>query len=161
MKHKHHIIPRYEGGSNLSKNLVVLTTTQHAMWHFAEWQRKQNQRDYLAWKCLSGQIGKEELQMIKSKLGWEKMISSRKTHPATGNKGKPKTKEHREAISKALKDRGIVPPTKLANLANQKLTDEEVLYIRNSTETGVFLSKKFNVSTSLISRIRLNKCRRI
>ncbi len=161
MKHKHHIIPRYEGGSNLSENLVELTTIRHAMWHYAEWTRKKDNRDYLAWKCLSGQIGNEEIQKIKSRLGWEKMISSRKTSPGSGNKGKPKSEEHKKAISKALKDKGIVPPIKLANLANQKLTDEQVLYIRNSSETGIYLSKKFNVSTSLISRIRLNKCRRI
>ena len=64
MRHKHHIIPRYESGSNLQENLVELTTTQHAMWHYAEWTRKKDNRDYLAWKCLSGQIGKEEIQKI-------------------------------------------------------------------------------------------------
>jgi hypothetical protein len=54
MKHKHHIIPRYEGGSDDSFNLIELTVTQHAMWHFAEWQRKGNWQDKLAWKLISG-----------------------------------------------------------------------------------------------------------
>ena len=53
--HRHHIIPRYEGGSDFSENIVELTVTQHALWHFAEWQRKGNWQDKVAWKTLVGQ----------------------------------------------------------------------------------------------------------
>ena len=60
MKHKHHIIPRYEGGSNDPENIVELTVTQHTMWHFAEFQRKGNWQDKLAVKILTGRITKEE-----------------------------------------------------------------------------------------------------
>jgi len=59
-KHKHHIIPRYDGGSDDPSNLVVLSVTQHAMWHFAEWQRKGNKEDKIAWQALAKMIGKEE-----------------------------------------------------------------------------------------------------
>ena len=59
MKHKHHIIPRYEGGSDDPSNLVELTVTQHAMWHFAEWQRKGNWQDKVAWKLISGSADAE------------------------------------------------------------------------------------------------------
>jgi hypothetical protein len=61
MKHKHHIKPRYEGGSDEPDNLVELTPIQHAMWHYAEWLRKGNRNDYLAWRGLSGYMGKEEI----------------------------------------------------------------------------------------------------
>ena len=37
MKHKHRIVPGYEGGKYVEENVVKLTPTQHAMWHFAEW----------------------------------------------------------------------------------------------------------------------------
>ena len=69
MKHKHHIIPRYEGGSNHSTNLVELTLCQHVMWHFAEWTRKGNQQDYVAYKMLSGQVGDEERMEVFASMG--------------------------------------------------------------------------------------------
>ena len=31
------------------------------MWHFAEWQRKGNKEDWLAWKGLAGFVTKEEI----------------------------------------------------------------------------------------------------
>jgi hypothetical protein len=60
-KHTHHIIPKYEGGSDEPFNLVELTPTQHAMWHFAEWQRKGNWQDEKAWRGLSGLLSRPEL----------------------------------------------------------------------------------------------------
>lgn len=60
MKHKHHIKPRYEKGSNEPENIVELTPTQHAMWHYAEWRRKGNWQDDLAFRVLAGRINKEE-----------------------------------------------------------------------------------------------------
>ena len=61
MKHKHRIKPGYEGGEYKEGNVVVLSVTQHAMWHFAEWQRKGNWEDKLAWQGLVGIIGKDEV----------------------------------------------------------------------------------------------------
>ena len=68
-KHKHHIIPRYEGGSDDSSNLVALSVTQHAMWHFAEWQRKGREEDRIAWQGLSKIIGREEVIRQASGVG--------------------------------------------------------------------------------------------
>lgn len=68
MRHTHHIIPKYAGGSDDLDNLVSLTVTQHAMWHFAEWQRKGDERDRLAWLGLAGIIGKEEIVERLTKL---------------------------------------------------------------------------------------------
>ena len=67
--HKHHIIPRYEGGSDSAENLVELTVTQHAMWHFAEWQRKKRIEDRLAWQGLAGIIPREEAVRKASLIG--------------------------------------------------------------------------------------------
>lgn len=60
MIHKHRIVPGYEGGQYVERNVVFLTLTQHVMWHFAEWTRKQNIQDWVAYKMLSGQVGREE-----------------------------------------------------------------------------------------------------
>lgn len=59
--HKHHIVPKYAGGTDDATNIVILTVTQHAMWHFAEWQRKGNWQDRLAWRAISGIISQEEV----------------------------------------------------------------------------------------------------
>jgi hypothetical protein len=161
MKHKHHIIPRYEGGSNLQENLVELTTTQHAMWHYAEWVRKKDDRDYLAWKCLSGQIGKEEIQKIKSKIGYDKMkdIIKNNPHPGTKLKGRQQSEEHKRNRSKALKGRVCCSPEAIGRMriAKRKLTEEQVKEIKKSSEKGVTLANKYNVAPSLICQIRKGK----
>ena len=161
MKHKHHIIPRYEGGSNLPENLVELTTTQHAMWHFAEWKRKTDIRDYMAWKCLSGQIGKEEIQHLKSKIGGLNTpntpeIQEKKRKSMLGRK---QTEEHKQNRSKSLKGKVCCSPEAIERMkqTKRKLTEEQVREIRNSTEKGVILASKYNITPSLVSQIRLNK----
>ena len=69
MKHKHRIKPGYEGGEYVEGNVVVLSPTQHAMWHFAEWQRKQNTEDFIAWRAITGLISSDEAAIEAMKLG--------------------------------------------------------------------------------------------
>ena len=59
-KHKHRILPGHRGGVYIEGNVVELTITQHAMWHFAEWQLHGEVEDMVAWKGLAGMITKEE-----------------------------------------------------------------------------------------------------
>lgn len=66
IKHKHHIVPRYKGGSDDPSNLVEVSITQHAMWHFCNYQLWGNHQDYLAYKGLSGTFDKQEI--VKSKM---------------------------------------------------------------------------------------------
>ena len=61
MRHNHRIIPGYAGGDYSESNVVSLSVTQHAMWHYAEWSRKGCIKDKLAWKGLAGLIGKDEI----------------------------------------------------------------------------------------------------
>jgi hypothetical protein len=67
MTHKHHIIPKYDGGSDDPSNIVELTPTQHAMWHWAEWQRKQNYLDFCAFKMLLGDVKNPEFRSARAK----------------------------------------------------------------------------------------------
>ena len=75
--HKHHIIPRYKGGLDNKENLVEVTVTQHAMFHFCNYQLWGNDEDKLAWKALSGQITVDEIKyeamLLGSKKGREKL----------------------------------------------------------------------------------------
>ena len=66
--HKHHIIPRYMGGPDTPENLVEVTVTQHAMFHFCNYQLWGNVEDFVAWRGLSGQISEEEFLKEKFKL---------------------------------------------------------------------------------------------
>lgn len=61
MTHKHHIIPKYRGGTNAKENLVEVSVTQHAMFHYCNWRLWNEKEDWLAWKGLTGEVGKEEI----------------------------------------------------------------------------------------------------
>lgn len=67
--HKHHIIPRYKGGPDTKETLVEVTITQHAMFHFCNYQLWGNDEDKLAWKALSGQITLDEIKYEAMLLG--------------------------------------------------------------------------------------------
>lgn len=64
---KHHIVPVYAGGKNIANNIVKISRTSHAMFHFCNWQRNKNINDYVAWKGLVGQLSKQEIIKILSK----------------------------------------------------------------------------------------------
>lgn len=49
------------GGSNDSENLIELTIEEHAEAHRILYEKYGKTEDYLAWKGLSGQMGKEEI----------------------------------------------------------------------------------------------------
>jgi hypothetical protein len=70
--HKHHIIPKYMGGSNDPENLVEVTVTQHAMFHFCNYQLWGNEEDRIAWRALSGQITADEAALEAQSLGAKK-----------------------------------------------------------------------------------------
>ncbi len=75
LTHKHHIIPKYIGGTNDPENLVRVTVTQHAMFHFCNYQLWGNEEDKLAWKGLSRQMsfdeGRLELYRLNGRRTYE------------------------------------------------------------------------------------------
>lgn len=50
--HLHHIVPRYRGGKNDKGNLVEVSATKHAMWHYCNYRLWGDFRDKSAWKTL-------------------------------------------------------------------------------------------------------------
>ena len=116
MKHKHHIIPRYEDGSDDPSNIVELTVTQHAMWHFAEWQRKGNKEDFLAWKGLTGTMKIDEMAIELMRIGGSKSGKStgkslgEKYGPITGPENFRKNRHHPNVVENRSKNgRRVVP----------------------------------------------------
>ena len=88
LKHKHHIIPRHMGGTDEDSNLIELTVEEHAEAHRLLFLEHQKWQDYMAWQALSGQIGKEELRRMATKLSLT---------------GVPKTEEHKKKLSESKK----------------------------------------------------------
>ncbi len=62
--YKHHIVPKHAGGSDDSSNIKLVTLEQHAEEHRLLWEEHGKQEDYLAWKCLSGQISVEQFSIV-------------------------------------------------------------------------------------------------
>ena len=60
MKHVHHILPKYLGGTDHPNNLIELTVDEHAEAHRLLYEQHKNWQDYCAWQALSGRIGQEE-----------------------------------------------------------------------------------------------------
>ena len=128
--HIHHIVPKHLGGSDDPSNLIKLTVNEHAEAHKKLWEDHGNEYDYIAWKCLSGQISNAEANRLANihyhkgrKLTEEvkKKISQRisgEKHPLYGighteetkKKISEKTKEGmRKSDKKAGAPKGTVP----------------------------------------------------
>ena len=90
--HKHHIAPKHAGGTDDPDNLVYLSVKEHAIAHAKLYLEHGDLKDYVAYKGLRQQIGKEELFKATSSIG------------GLNNKGKPKSKEHALKISQANKN---------------------------------------------------------
>lgn len=88
--HIHHIIPKHMGGSDDPQNLIELSVEDHALAHKKLWEEHRKIEDYAAWKGLLGQIGKEEIFLLTSKIGGER------------NKGVEKSEDHKKKISESL-----------------------------------------------------------
>jgi len=86
MKHIHHIIPKYLGGTDDPGNLVELTVNDHAEAHRKLYEEHNNWQDYCAWQALSGRIGKEEILRMKQGMA---------------NKGRKRTPEQLKRMSEA------------------------------------------------------------
>ena len=113
--HKHHIIPKHAGGTDDPSNLIYLTVEDHAEAHRSLFEHHGRWQDKLAWLALSGHVGKEEINRIKSsegaKLQWQdeehrKKISRKMKETMTGrdpwNKGK--TDVYSEETVKAMSE---------------------------------------------------------
>lgn len=86
MKHIHHIIPKYLGGTDAPDNLVELTVEEHAEAHRTLYEEHNNWQDYCAWQALSGRIGQEEILRMKQGMA---------------NKGRKRTPEQLKRMSES------------------------------------------------------------
>jgi hypothetical protein len=99
--HKHHIIPRYMGGTDAAENLVEVTVTQHAMYHFCNYQLWGNEEDKIAWCALGGQISFDEARLEAMKLGSKKSLEVKRELLKNEEYRKNLSETYRNAFNKS------------------------------------------------------------
>ena len=98
LTHIHHIIPKYLGGTDDPSNLIELTVEEHAEAHRLLFEQHGNWQDKIAWKALSGQIGKDEA------------IQEARGAANRGRKRTPETLEKMRKSSQARAERNMADP---------------------------------------------------
>ena len=150
MKHLHHIIPRSMGGTDDASNLYECSVEEHAELHLSLYLSHGRYEDWIAYHALSGQIGKEELQIARSRMGaYHPNVRSPEAH-----------------AKQAAKMRGrTISPTHLQNKIKaaspqRKLTDDDVKQAKSMRANGATfqaIATTFNTSIQTIWRYVNNK----
>lgn len=128
IKHKHHIIPKHMGGTDDSTNLVELTIEEHAEAHRALYEQYGKWQDEIAWKALSGQISKADINhyiSVINNLG-EKNPMYGKPGPMKGKKHTEETKlKIKKARSKQIIKHSEETKNKIGNYHRGKIISQE------------------------------------
>ena len=117
--HRHHVIPRYQGGTDAPENLVMLHPIDHAIAHLVRFKLYGNPADGWAYNRVINGL-KDEL--IPNKKGIPKPYLKKprseetKAKISAATKGKPKPREAVEKTRQALIGRKATP-RQLAGLA--------------------------------------------
>lgn len=136
MKHKHHLTPKYLGGSNELRNLVEVYPIRHAMFHYCNWRLWGNTEDKIAWRALAGYSKKEEII--------HQVIS------LAGKKGGKIAKESGQLLAAALKQ-----PKSVRQKIGKKLINFAYKNPRNATQetlTNRKYKKVFHIYEKLTER---------
>lgn len=85
LMHRHHIIPRYRGGSDDESNLTPpISIQEHAELHRQLWEAEGYPEDFIAWKALSGRMTSEEARLAAAKEGQNRSEIYRSSRKVTG-----------------------------------------------------------------------------
>jgi len=118
MKHIHHIIPKYLGGTDDPSNLAELTIEEHIEAHKKLYKDHGHWQDRVAFLGLSGRIGKEEILRMKQGMA---------------NKGKKRTPEQIERYRQgALKRVERQRADGTLELAHKKTSETMKGYIKSA-----------------------------
>jgi len=91
MIHNHHIIENRDGKRFRTNTTIPLSVEGHCELHKEYWEKWGFREDWLAYKSLSKQIGKDEIFFETSRIG------------GLNNRGIKKSEEHRRKLSEANK----------------------------------------------------------
>lgn len=149
-------MPRHLGGTNDPENLVKVTIEEHSEIHRCLWVYGNRWQDYVAWKTLSGQIGREEATKLAQKLAMASEEVRQKMRKPKTNTEKMGRWERTPEIRKALSDYcKYIRPTNKKFLASSRMTGK-IPWNKNLTkETDDRIAKLQTKATAS----RLNKKR--
>ena len=107
VKHRHHIVPKHAGGTNVPSNIVLLTIEEHAEAHWLLWVEFGRWQDEIAWRMLAGLIPFEEARRLTAiKFNTGRVVSEetrRKTSLALmGRSTGPHSEEWKAKIAASL-----------------------------------------------------------
>lgn len=105
--HKHHRVPKHQGGTDDPSNIVEVSISQHAELHFALYLEHGRQEDWDAAFGLLGLIPKQELAHRAQVRAGHKTKRDKAYRKAVSKacKGKKKSAQGRENIRKAAQGR--------------------------------------------------------
>lgn len=72
--HRHHIIPKHQGGSDEESNIELLTESEHALAHKKLYEQFGKWEDWLAWQGLAGLLDKQEIVKLSQVNGAKKSL---------------------------------------------------------------------------------------
>ena len=160
MRHKHHIVQRYKGGTDDASNIVELTPICHSMWHWCEWKLWGDSRDYCASRMILGDVKNPEFKSHRGKAFGS--VNGKKVHKMypelahnNGVKGNKKQRATLEKQGKTIAEKKweIVTPT------------GEVLVITNLAkycrEHNLLKHKMCEVSKGMWKQHRGFKCKKL
>jgi hypothetical protein len=163
--HRHHLIPRHNGGTNDADNLVKVNIALHAMLHKILWEENHCEEDYLAWRALSGMISKEEIIQERQSLGGKKNIGRKHTietrnNMSTAAKKRTLTEERLFILrnnARKMSECGHTEETKkrLKEIANDPAI--KVKTVRYGKNNGMYGQKHTDESIRMISEKAQNR----
>ena len=133
--HTHHMVPKYDGGSDDSSNLVKVNVAMHAFLHLFRWKEIGDYRDELAYKGLKGEWSKQKIvHRLRVEGGRRGLVKAREAAKLWREENPEKAREMSlKALEKAT-EKGLAasqtPEVKERRSKTQrdniaKLTDEE------------------------------------
>lgn len=91
------------GGTDDSSNIVELTVRQHALAHKKLYEQHGHWEDKLAWRALSGHIGKEDIILERQREAGRRVKSPEERAKLSKSlKGRKLSAEHKANITKGL-----------------------------------------------------------
>lgn len=162
----HHIIPRFEGGTNEPNNLVQLTYNDHVIAHYIRWVIYKKAEDKIAWSVMSNQSVESRIERasLGGKIGG---VISQEIHKEnkTGffNPEKQRIRGQKGAEVNRNQKTGAFDPKNLEK-ANKVLNENPELYLPQRIENlqkGLQTQKEKGINIGNPTSQRLKSLKRL
>jgi hypothetical protein len=155
------------GGTNSAENLVEITVTQHAMYHFCNYKLWGNEEDKIAWRMLGKQITLDEAKLEAVRLGGKRgnrTIKEKLKDPDKLNEYRKKCKEsfnnspHREEmINRAKLNQSKAMEASKTPEARKKCKEKLFIIEHNKGEKNPQYGKMWITNGTKEGTYRINK----